>query len=233
MSESNEVGREERKAMHGDAYVERFEQEQSIRRISRLIPMMDLKGSEEVVDIGCGNALSLTALDGRFGTYAGVDFSKPFIEAAQQRAHSLAIENVEFFCGSAESYAEVNAERFDIALAFDLSEHVYDAEWLQILKAIHKLLKVGGKLFIHTPNLDFFIERLKANNVILKQFPEHVAVRTMAQNVELIQNAGFHIRSTNALPHYNRLSVLHLFSHIPLVGKYFEARLFIEAFRPI
>ena len=98
MSESNEVGREERKAMHGDAYVERFEQEQSIRRISRLIPMMDLKGSEEVVDIGCGNALSLTALDGRFGNYAGVDFSKPFIEAAQQRAHSLAIENVEFFC---------------------------------------------------------------------------------------------------------------------------------------
>ncbi len=232
MGESNEVGRDERKALHGEAYVKRFEQEHSVERISRLVPMMGLSGAEEIVDIGCGNALSLAALNGRIASYAGVDFSEPFIEAAQQRAHSLNVENVEFFCGSAESYAEINASRFDIALALDISEHVYDEEWLLILRAIYKLLKSRGKLFVHTPNLGFFIERMKARNIILKQFPEHVAVRTMTQNIQLMEQAGFHVRVARALPHYNRLSFLHPLSYVPKIGRYFEARLFIEAQKP-
>lgn len=218
--------------MHGDAYVERFQHEQSENRIARLVPLMHLNGTEQIVDIGCGNAMSLSALDGQFQSYAGVDFSEPFIAAAQERARSLSIGNAEFFCGSAESYADKNANRFDVALAFDISEHVYDKEWLLILQAIHKLLRVGGKLFIHTPNLGFFIERLKAKNLVLKQFPEHIAVRTMEQNIELLEDAGFRIRSARALPHYNRLAALHPLSHLPLIGHFFEARLFIEAEKP-
>lgn len=215
--------------MHGDAYVKRFAREQSDKRIARLVPLMGLNGTENIVDIGCGNAMSLAALGGHFRSYSGVDFSEPFIEAAQERARLLAVESAEFFCGSAESYAEDNANRFDVALALDISEHVYDEEWLHILRAIHKLLKTGGKLFIHTPNLGFFIERLKAKNVILKQFPEHIAVRTMAQNIELLKDAGFRIRLARALPHYNRLSLLHPLSRLPQIGQFFEARLFIEA----
>ena len=233
LNEANEVGREERKALHGGAYVERFEREQSVKRISRLVPMMGLTGTEKIVDIGCGNAMSLSVLYGCFGSYSGVDFSEPFIEAAQERARTLAIENTEFFCGSAESYAENHANRFDVALALDISEHVYDEEWQLILRAIYKLLKTGGKLFVHTPNLDFFIERLKARNIVLKQFPQHVAVRTMEQNVQLMQKAGFRIRVARALPHYNRLAILHPLSHLPQIGKYFEARLFIEAEKPV
>ncbi len=229
---SNKVGRDERKALHGEAYVKRFEHEHTVERITRFVPMMNLSGAEEVVDIGCGNALSLAALNGRIASYTGVDFSEPFIKAAQQRASSLGIENVEFFCGSAESYAEINANRFDIALALDISEHVYDEEWLLILRAIIRLLKAGGKLFVHTPNLGFFIERMKARNIFLKQFPEHIAVRTMAQNVRLIEKAGFHVRVARSLPHYNRLSFLHPLSHLPKIGGYFEARLFIEARKP-
>ena len=229
MNNNHELGPEERKAMHGDAYVERFKNEQSEKRIARLVQLMNLDGTEQIVDIGCGNAMSLSALDGKFHTYAGIDFSDPFIAAAREKALSLSIERAEFFCGSAETYAEKNTNRFDVALALDISEHVYDKEWLLILQAIHKLLRNGGKLFIHTPNLNFFIERLKAKNIVLKQFPEHIAVRNMHQNIELLEEAGFRIRSAQALPHYNWLAALHLLSHLPLIGHFFEARLFIEA----
>lgn len=232
MNDRHELGREERKALHGEAYVERFEREQSSKRIARLVPLMGLNGTEDIVDIGCGNAMSLSVLGGCFGSYSGVDFSQPFIDAARERARLLAIESAEFFCGSAESYAEHNANRFDVALALDISEHVYDKEWLLILRAIHKLLKVKGRFFVHTPNIGFFIEKLKDKNIILRQFPEHIAVRSMEENVELLRKAGFRIRSARAIPHYNRLSLLHPLSHLPLIGRFFEARLFIEADKP-
>ncbi len=232
MRDKAEIGREERKALHGEAYVERFEREQPIKRITRLVPLMGLGGREEIIDIGCGNALSLTALNGCFGSYAGVDFSAPFIEAARTRARSLGIENAEFFCGSAKAFAEENVGRFDVALALDISEHVYDKEWFHILRAIHKMLKAGGRLFLHTPNSSFFVEILKEKNIILKQFPEHVAVRTMDENIQLLREAGFRIRAARTLPHYNILSILHPLSRLPQIGRHFTARLFIEAGKP-
>lgn len=231
MGDKAEIDREERQALHGEAYVERFER-QPISRITRLVPFMGLEGTEKIVDIGCGSALSLAALGGSFGSYTGIDFSAPFIEAAQARARALGAENTAFFCGSAEAFAEENTNRFDVALVLDISEHVYDEEWLLILQAIFRMLKAGGRLFLHTPNSAFLIEILKEKNIILKQFPEHIAVRSMAGNTGLLQQAGFAVRSARALPHYNILRVLHPLSMLPGIGRYFAARLFIEAEKP-
>ncbi len=231
MGEKAEIGREERQSLHGEAYVARFEH-QPISRIARLVPLMGLTGDEEIVDIGCGSALSLAALDGRFGAYTGIDFSAPFIEAARARAGALGAENAAFFCGSAEAFAEENAGRFDVALVLDISEHVYDKEWLLILQAAFRMLKADGRLFLHTPNSAFLIEILKEKNIILRQFPEHIAVRNMAENTGLLQEAGFVVRTARALPHYNILRVLHPLSRLPGIGRYFAARLFIEAGKP-
>lgn len=229
---NTEIGREERQALHGDAYVESFERKHTVDRIVRFLPLMGLTGSEDILDVGCGNALSLDALKGRFSSYTGVDFSQPFIDAARQRTRSLGIENAEFFCDTAEAIAEQNAGRFDVALAFDLSEHVYDKEWRSILRAIYEMLRPGGRLFLHTPNSAFFVEILKERNIILKQFPEHIAVRNMAENIKLLEAESFRISAAHGLPHYNILSILHPLSKLPLVGRFFEARLFIEAQKP-
>lgn len=229
MGDKVRLGAEERKALHGEAYAERFEYAHPIERITRLVPLMSLTGNEKLVDIGCGNALSMTAMQGHYETYTGVDFSTPFIKAARSRAQSHGIQNAEFFCGSAEDFAVDNAARFDVALALDICEHVYDDEWLDILLAIRQMLIPGGRLFLHTPNLDFFIEKMKDKNFLLKQFPEHIAVRSMQGNIQLLCKAGFEIRNAQNLPHYNWLSMLHPLSRLPGLGRYFGARLFIEA----
>jgi len=226
------LGDEERKALHGEAYAERFEYAQSVQRIERLVPLMTLASTVKVVDIGCGNALSMTALRGKFASYTGVDFSAPFISAAKTRALEQGVENAEFYCGSAQDFAADNAERFDVALALDISEHVYDDEWLSILVAIRRMLLPGGRLYLHTPNLDFFIELLKDRNFLLKQFPEHIAVRTMKHNIRLLEESGLEIKQARLLPHYNFLSVLHPLSKLPIIGDVFAARIFIEAVKP-
>lgn len=232
MNEKPRLGEEERKALHGAAYAERFEFAHPIERITRLKPLMSLTGRESLVDIGCGNALSMTALEGHYDSYTGVDFSEPFIKAARTRAQSHGIDNATFFCGSAEEFAAGHRDCFDVALALDISEHVYDDEWIGILNAVREMLRPGGRLFLHTPNLDFFIEKMKDRNFILRQFPEHIAVRNMPGNIGLLRQAGLEIRQARSLPHYNWLSVLHPLSKLPAVGSLFGARLFIEAVKP-
>jgi hypothetical protein len=66
---------------------------------------------------------------------------------------------------------------------------------------------------------------------VLPQFPEHIAVRDMRQNIDLLAASGFERAKVNGrvLPHYNVLKVVHPLRRLPLVGRLFEARLFITA----
>ncbi|MGA9828526.1 MAG: hypothetical protein WBQ57_09360 [Rhodanobacteraceae bacterium] len=70
---------------------------------------------------------------------------------------------------------------------------------------------------------------MKERGVLLKQFPEHVAVRTADQNMEFFRRCGFASVHVDYLPHYNVLRVLHPLSGIPLVGPFFAARLLVTA----
>ena len=57
-----------------------------------------------------------------------------------------------------------NIRKFDLGFAMDFSEHVYDKQWIEILKSIRKSMKPDGKLYLHTPNFDFFLEKMKDRN---------------------------------------------------------------------
>jgi hypothetical protein len=72
---------------------------------------------------------------------------------------------------------------------------------------------------------------MKERNFILRQPEQHVAVRSVADNVALIREAGFTRVDVEILPHYNVLKWLHPLSRLPLVGGLFEARILITATR--
>jgi cyclopropane fatty-acyl-phospholipid synthase-like methyltransferase len=161
--------------------------------------------------------------------YTGVDFSEDFITAARSRQNRYGFKNATFFCDDINHFCAERQKYFDAGFALDLSEHVPDGEWLEILRSIHSTLKTNSVLYLHTPNAKFFIEMIKKSGFILKQFPEHVAVRDAASNAELLQKAGFSTVKITFLPHYNVLGLIHPFSLIPIWGCYFQARLFIRA----
>lgn len=215
--------------IHGTDYVEYFEKSHSPMRLERLFEHMSLNTEQLVVDFGCGSGLLLPYVSSMVEYYCGVDFSEPFIEAANRLKKHLGVENAEFVCSSIEKFCLNNQDRFDVGFALDLSEHVYDQEWMNILKHIRVTLKRGGTLYLHTPNAIFFVETMKRRGFILKQFPQHVAVRTAEANAALLEQAGLTVTRVVFLPHYNALKYIHPLSHIPLIGKYLRARLFIEA----
>ena len=190
---------------------------------------MRLDARDKVSDFGCGSGLLMPYVAPLVHSYTGVDFSQPFIELANAKKESLGMANASFQCTSVEAFCSANQNAFDTAFALDVLEHVYDEDWRSILKSIRSSLTDEGRLYIHTPNARFFVEIMRKHNFILKQFPEHVAVRTPEENVALLENAGFRVARMLLLPSYTFLRMVHPLSYVPLVGGYFKARIFVEA----
>ncbi len=219
------------RSLYDHSYTEKFEKNNHPTRLERLLQHLVLDPDYRVVDFGCGSGILMPYVAPRVYSYVGVDFSQSFIDIANEHRSRLCTPNATFVCSAIGDFCGDYRDYFNVGLAMDLSEHVYDEEWLEILTSIRLSLKTGGSLYLHTPNGEFFLEIWKSRNFIVKQFPEHVAVRNPEQNVSLLEHAGFQIRRTLYLPHYNILRHLDYFSALPLVGKYLKARLFIEAVR--
>lgn len=219
---------DELKDLHGDAYVEQFKRLLP-KRLKGLVRYMNLKRDYDVADFACGNGMLMESVAPIVNSYVGIDFSPPFIKAANEKKEQLSIKNAQFVCSDINEFCQRNQKCFDVGFAMDFSEHVYDQEWRKLLENIRCSIKPGGKLYLHTPNADFFLEKMKSSNFIIKQFPVHIAVRTPEYNALILREAGFRLTHVRLIPHYNFLKFFHPMSHIPILGKYFNARIFIEA----
>ena len=229
---TEELSKEELIELHGKEYALKFEKVQVPLRLERIFQHVDVRENDVIADVGCGSGLALGFLDKekeRISKYYGVDFSEDMLTFAELRKAKLKFDKAEFINGSIQEFSDKHAEEIDIALALDLSEHIYDKEWLEVLQAIYRGLNDCGRLYIHTPNLTFFLELMKARNLIIKQYPGHIAVRSARQNTALLEQAGFRDIEVSFIPHYNILKHLHWLSFLPIVGKYFQARLLIQA----
>lgn len=232
MSAPGKPAHNDARDLHGRDYAERFDRLHGRRRLVQLLPRMRLDMNDDLVDFACGNGLLASEVHRRVRSYTGVDFSPPFIELAVARAARLGASNLHFECATIADFCAAHPARFDVGCAFDFSEHVADAAWRDTLSDIRRSLKPGARLYLHTPNAGFLLERMKRRDFILRQSPEHIAVRDMHENLRLLREAGFSIAVAAFVPHYNVLRFLHPLRRLPGIGPWFEARIFIEARAP-
>lgn len=197
---------------------------------ARLLHHIELPPNANVMDVGCGTGLLAGVLASRCDSYTGVDFSEAMVQQACESAHANSWQNCRFICADAAKFMRHRPGEWDAIFMLDISEHVPDNEWAEIVNATCVALKPGGKAYLHTPNLDFFLERLKQYGV-MRQFPEHIAVRDAMQNMRFFHSAGYSAITCSWLPHYNILGRFHPLSKLPVVGKYFAARLWVVATR--
>lgn len=218
---------DEARQLHSGDYVERYVRK-PLTRVERLVPLMALKPTDVLADFGCGDGMLAQLVCSQVSAYHGADFSQDFIDAAHERARIAGLPNASFHCADIVDFCHAHPAGFDVATALDFSEHIDDATFLKTFSAIRGALRPGGRLYLHTPNLGFFLERAKDMGII-PQFPEHIAVRDMRQNIELLAASGFDRAkiSGRVLPHYNVLKLLDPLRRLPLIGRLFEARLFI------
>ena len=217
---------EELRAIYDQRYVDCYDPH-AVPRMRRLLPFFGLSGHEVVADFGCGNGVLLELLAPHVREYAGVDFSEAFVHEAERRRVARGIQNGTFHCSDIGAFCLEHPNRFDAGFALDFSEHVYDDEFVRIGRAIHGALKPGAPFYLHTPNGEYFMERLRERG-ILRQIEGHVAVRDARRQSDLLVECGFTDVRIRYLGHYLRLAAaLHGLGALPLVGRHFRARLFL------
>jgi 2-polyprenyl-6-hydroxyphenyl methylase/3-demethylubiquinone-9 3-methyltransferase len=217
---------DELRAIYGQSYVDQYDPH-AVQRMRRMLPFFDVSGDAVVADFGCGNGVLLDLIGPSVREYVGVDFSEAFVRAAERRRDAHGIPNGTFHCADIVSFCGERPNRFDAAFALDFSEHVYDDQFVRIFSAIHGSLKPGAPLYLHTPNAEYFMERLKERGV-LTQVEGHVGVRDARSHEALLAQCGFANVHVRYLAHYLYLaSTLHGLGRLPLIGRFFRARLFL------
>ena len=117
-----------------------------------------LRGDESVLDIGCGNGELARELTRRnhHGSYLGVDFSLPLLDAASA-PHSFPVKFIQGDLSSATwsfdlrpfDAAQGMPSTFNIVFAFAVLHHIPSVEMrLNILKTVKDLLTGDGKFIM-------------------------------------------------------------------------------------
>jgi 2-polyprenyl-6-hydroxyphenyl methylase / 3-demethylubiquinone-9 3-methyltransferase len=161
----------------------------------------------------------------------GIDASARAIEIAEAERRRRGLDNVRFVQGDVAELRPLPDASVDVAGAFDLLEHVDDATVRQMLGALRRVLKKGGVFVAYTPNREHYVERMKAHNVLLKQFPEHIAVRRPAEIRRLLSQEGWRVLdldyATAPFPGVRWLEKL--LWRLPVVGRLFRYRILVRA----
>ncbi|HEV8269538.1 MAG TPA: methyltransferase domain-containing protein, partial [Thermoanaerobaculia bacterium] len=119
----------------------------------------------------------------------------------------------------------------DAVAAIDLVEHIDDPTLAAMLAECRRVLKPRGRLAIYTPDRAHYVERMKAHDFLLKQFPQHIAVRFARDYARLLAAAGFAVElsSYSVSPFPVVRWAERLLAPLPLVGPTFRYRILIRA----
>ena len=93
-----------------------------------------------VLDVGCGNGFLQWALEKRFGSVAGIDYSQQMLEVNPcNEKHFGSCTNIPFANKS-----------FDVAVAANLLHHLNEPERIRTLSEMRRIAKL--KVFSFEPN---------------------------------------------------------------------------------
>jgi ubiquinone/menaquinone biosynthesis C-methylase UbiE len=159
----------------------------------QVISRLEAKEDIRFLDIGCGTGWAVgqvaKLVDGQ-GQFYGVDLSTKMVEKAQENFSDM--NNFHFLQANAESIP-LDADSFDRIICTNSFHHYLHPDLA--LREMHRLLKIGGKLFILDPTADTWV--IKIADKIIKLFePEHVKLYSTQEFQQMFQIAGLkHIAS--------------------------------------
>jgi SAM-dependent methyltransferase len=188
---------------------------------------------QTVLDLGSALGDVCFLLAPRVKEAIGLDASPRALELSQARARDRGLRNVRFIQGDVADLSAIPDSSIDVAGAFDLLEHVDDETVRRMLRSLSRLLKPGGRFVAYTPNREHYVERFKARGFLLKQFPEHIAVRRPREIRTLLEGEGWQVRSLrySLAPFPGVRWLERALAPLPLVGRLFRYRILVEAAR--
>ena len=136
----------------------------------------------------------------------GVDYSQKSIDICKRIAKKYKLDDTTFLYRDATDTG-LESSSFDVAYCTDIVEHLYPDIYIKLFEESRRLLKVGGKLIIYTPNPSHYLEILKNHNIILKKDITHVDYKKMKRLKKSLQNTGIIIKKS-----------YYIESHLPIIN---------------
>ncbi len=154
-----ELNRQFYQTFGGEFSSTRGQLQPGVRRI-----LENLEGSERILDLGCGNGNLARELakQGHHGTYLGLDFSLPLLQAADSRLEGFSSTFQQGDITSGDWDSALSHPSFDLIVAFAVLHHIPGEEIrLRLLQKSHRLLMPEGRFALS--NWQFLTsEKLKA-----------------------------------------------------------------------
>lgn len=199
-----------------------------------ILALVEPSPEKTVLDLGSALGHVCFLLAPHVKAAIGIDASGKALAMAEEQGRKLKLDNVAFVKADVADLSSIPDGSIDVAGAFDLLEHIDDETAARMLASLRRVLKETGYLAVYTPNREHYVERLKARNFFLKQFPEHVAVRRPRELLTLLEKEGWRVLlltySTAPFP-FVRLLERALW-RLPGLGRLFRYRILLRAAPP-
>ncbi len=102
-----------------------------------------------VLDVGCGGGILSEALAKHGAQVTGIDMAEDSLAVAKLHGLESGV-SVNYVTATAESFASVHPQQFDVVTCLEMLEHVPDPS--SVVRACAALVKPGGKVFFSTLN---------------------------------------------------------------------------------
>jgi cyclopropane fatty-acyl-phospholipid synthase-like methyltransferase len=192
------------------------------------------KPADRVLELGSARGDVSFFLAARAKEVVGVDASGDALAFAEAGRAHRGLANVRFVKADVADLSAFGGGSFDAVAAIDLVEHIDDRTLVAMLRECRRVLVPGGRLGLYTPDRAHYVERLKAHDLFLKQFPQHIAVRHVEAYRRFLADAGFRLDldaySVSPFPVVRWIEAA--LAPLPLIGPIFRYRILLSAVRP-
>jgi cyclopropane fatty-acyl-phospholipid synthase-like methyltransferase len=200
------------------------------KRLLRIVERLELCPDHSVLDLGCGHGFLAPLLDHAAGAYLGVDRKETNVGIARARAARHNLQRTRFERADMLDYLRQCALRFDKILLIDVDYMIDDARLQEILTQARAALTPRGRLYLHTVNGAYFLERLRDAGLVARDTTLWPHVRSAGDYRRLLAASGFDQAATTELGHFLApLRWLNPLMALPGLRALFSARLFIVA----
>jgi ubiquinone/menaquinone biosynthesis C-methylase UbiE len=198
-----------------------------------VLRLLHPEASDRIVELGSARGDICFLLAPHAREVIGVDAAAEAIQMAERERTRRGISNVRWVESDVADLSAFASGSVEGVAAIDLVEHIDDPTLQAMLLECRRILKPGGRLGIYTPDRAHYVERLKAHDIFLKQFPQHIAVRFAREYRRHLSQAGFRLEldtySVSPFPGVRWLE--RALSALPSLGETFRYRILMRALK--
>ncbi|MEY9958888.1 class I SAM-dependent methyltransferase [Streptacidiphilus sp. MAP5-52] len=152
-----------------------------------LVAAMALRGTEELLDLGCGNGVLLEHLRPHLagGHIVGLDISPAMLNAARARLLGVATP-CEFVLGDAQDLSTFGDNSFDRVCATYMAHYVSDLQ--RLFSEVRRVLRPGGRFVLATDDPATLVEMWDVHFAAMTEMhaPAHLFRSTPKARISLV-----------------------------------------------